>query len=161
MPKSATPLLSARGIGAVHFGTAKPRAVRELSSFLGHPSRRFVSDGCGPDFVTEVEWGHLYAEFRRGTFSGFRYLRGKWLPSGGVSGLGASPLQPRLRASKRITLGSTLRELRERYGKLVPVGTDRWQNRDRLVFYVSFATNQPPPPSSRITEIKYGTCGDF
>jgi hypothetical protein len=160
--KGETPLLSARGIGGVHFGTAKPRAVRGLSSFLGSPPRRFLSDGCGPNF-TEVQWGHLYAEFRQGRFFGFRYMRGTWLPSGGVSDSGTSPFQPRLTASKRITLGSTLRQLRERYGKLTPVGTDRWQNRDRLIFYVSFATGQPPPPNSRITitEIKYGTCGDW
>jgi hypothetical protein len=154
------PRLSAHGIGGVPFGTAKQLAVRELSSLLGQSSRRFVSDGCGPNF-TEVEWGHLYAEFRRDKFSGFRYMRRAWLPPGAVTSSAALPLQPKLTVSKRITLGSTLRQLRDRYGKLTPVGTDRWQNRDRLTFYVSFATNQPPPPDSRITEIKYGTCGDW
>ncbi len=154
------PLLSAHDVGGVPFRTAKQLAVRELSRLLGRPSRRFVSDGCGPNF-TEVEWGHLYAEFRQDRFSGFRYLRGTRLASGAISDSGTSPLQPRLTASKRVTLGSTLREVRKRYGKLTPVGTDRWQNRDRLTFYVSFATSQPPPPNSRITEIKYGTCGDW
>jgi hypothetical protein len=55
----------------------------------------------------------------------------------------------------------TLGELRDRYGTLAIVGTDRWRSRDGLVFYVSSQVTQPAPPTSRITEIKYGTCGDW
>jgi hypothetical protein len=60
-----------------------------------------------------------------------------------------------------ITLGDTLRQLRRQAGRLRLVGTDRWQSHDGLIFYVSFSTPQPPPPTSRIDEIKVGTCGDW
>jgi hypothetical protein len=158
LARGETPLLSGRGIGDTHFGARKTRAVRELSTVLGRPSRRF--EGCGPT-VTEVEWGHLYVEFWRGKFSGFRYMQGAWSSSGAVSGSRVSPLRPHLATSAGITLGSTLRQLRERYPRLTLVGTDRWQNHAGIIFSVSFATRQPPSPNSRITEIKYGTCGDW
>jgi hypothetical protein len=154
-----TRLLSAHGIGNVRFGVAKERAVRELSSVLGQPSRRFVSDGCGAN-LTEVEWGHLYAEFRQGRFSGFRYMKGVWLKRGVLPGYGYARLQPRLATTRGITLGSKLNELRRAYGRLDLVGTDRWMVGNGLIFYDDSKT-EPPAGSSRIDEIKVGTCGDF
>jgi hypothetical protein len=44
--------------------------------------------------------------------------------------------------------------------ELAARGTDRRQSRDGLIFYVSFSTPQPSVPSSRIDEVKVGTCGD-
>jgi hypothetical protein len=70
-------------------------------------------------------------------------------------------LVPTLVTSGGVSLASTLGEVRDRYGTLAIVGTDRWRSRDGLVFYVSSQVTQPAPPTSRITEIKYGTCGDW
>jgi hypothetical protein len=63
--------------------------------------------------------------------------------------------------SEGMSVGSTLAQVRARYGMLEIVGTDRWRTRDGLVFYISYLVTQPAPPNSRITEIKYGTCGDW
>ncbi|HZP71760.1 MAG TPA: hypothetical protein VFA97_00125 [Gaiellaceae bacterium] len=157
--EGATPVLSSHGIAGARFGTSKSQAVERLTAVLGSPSARFVSNGCGPNY-TEVEWGHLYAEFRRGKLTGFRYVRGAW--SGGAPAPAASRrVSPRLVTSKGVSLSSTLGQVRRRYGKLGIVGTDRWRSRDGLIFYVSYETTQPAPPTSRIIEIKYGTCGDW
>jgi len=153
--------LSPGGIGGVRFGATKAATVAELSRILGPPSRRFVSDACGPRY-TEVEWSDLYAEFRLNRFSGYRYMRADWLPRGVVPVAGRSRTRPQLATAKGISLDSTLQQVRARYGAPRLIGTDRWQSRNGLVFYVSFTTPQPPAPSSRITEIKSSeTCGDF
>ncbi len=135
--------------------------MQRLSTVLGRPSKTFVSNGCGPRY-TEVEWGHLYVEFRSGRLSGFRYLRGPW--AGGRAPAPRSerrPISPMLATSRGVSLGSTLGEVRKRYGTLTLVGTDRWRSDDGLVFYVSYEVTQPAPPGSRLTEIKFGTCGDW
>ena len=88
---------------------------------------------------------------------GFRYSRGGWE---GRPGAG-SDVVPKLVTSHGVTVGSTLAQVRSRYGTLAVVGTDRWRSSDGLVFYISYLATQPAPPSSRITEIKYGTCGDW
>ena len=152
-------LLSSRSVANVPFGTEKGRAVEKLTARLGRPTKRFVSDGCGPNYI-EVAWGHLYVEFRRGRLSGFRYMRGTWLkpqPIGSTRGT----VRPRLTTVTGVGVGSTLRQVRDHDGALKLVGTDRWRGRDGLIFYISFATDQPPPATSPITEIKYGTCGDW
>lgn len=64
-----------------------------------------------------------------------------------------------LATPRGIGLGSTLGRVRAAYGRLDLVGTDRWRSSDGLVF-VDDAEHDPPPPSSRIVEIKTGTCGD-
>jgi|GEM_PF-3450899 len=88
-------------------------------------------------------------------------MTGSWLPQprtapptrpGGV--------RPALRTANGITLGSTLGELRAAYGRLDLIGADRWRTAGGLVFYDD-AARDPPPASSRIVEIKSGTCGDF
>lgn len=155
-----TPVVSSHQVGGVRFGTSKSQAVKELTSLLGSPTRRFVSNGCEP-YYTEVEWGHLYVEFRLRKLTGFRYMSGAW------EGRAVSPrasdhgLVPTLITPEGVSLGSTLAHVRDRYGPLEIVGTDRWRTRDGLVFYISYLVPQPPPPNSRITEIKYGTCGDW
>jgi hypothetical protein len=152
--------MSSRGIGGVRFGLTESRAVAELSRVFGRPSRRFANSGCGARY-TEVSWGHLYAEFRLGSFSGFRYLAGGWLRSGpGNVPSSSKRMFPRLVTAKSITLGSTLGSLRAAYRRLDAVGTDRWRTADGLVFYDN-AEHDPAPASSRILEIKFGTCGDF
>jgi hypothetical protein len=158
--KATTPVVSSHRVGGVRFGTSKSQAVRELASLLGSPTHRFVNNGCGPKY-TEVEWSHLYVEFRLGKLTGFRYMRGAWERPAVTAGGGDRGLVPKLITPEGVSLGSTLAQVRDRYGPLEIVGTDRWRTRDGLVFYISYLVTQPPPPNSRITEIKYGTCGDW
>jgi hypothetical protein len=65
-----------------------------------------------------------------------------------------------LTTAKGISLGSTLLQLRSAYGDLRFIGVGRWQAANGVVFVVD-ATREPEPPSSKIVEIKFGTCGDF
>jgi hypothetical protein len=152
------PLLEPSGIGGVHFGIPKAQTVSELSRLLGKPSARFINSGCGPRY-TEAAWGHLYAEFRLGRFSGYRYLESGW-PASRFGKKPVTSTAPLLATPDGITLESTLGQLRAASGRLALVGTDRWQASDGLIFYDN-AERQPPPASSRIVEIKVGTCGDY
>jgi hypothetical protein len=152
------PVLSGHGIGDVRFGLSKAQTVDELTALFGQPSRRFVNDGCGPRY-TEVAWGHLFVEFRLGTFSGFRYIEGGWPPRRAGAKIVRSD-RPLLSTPSRVTLGSTLGALRAAYGHLAFVGTDRWKAPEGLIFYDN-AERDPEPASARIVEIKVGTCGDF
>jgi hypothetical protein len=135
--------LGPHGVGRAHFGLTKPAAVAALTQLFGPPTGRGPNPGCAPRY-TEVVWGGLAAEFRLGVFSGYRYR---------------SPT-PRLATSTGITLGSTLAQVRAAYGKLAVSGAARWRARNGLVFYDD-SMHDPDPPSSRIVEIKIGTCGDF
>lgn len=154
--ESRSVLISNHGVGNVRFGLARARTVAGLSKLFGRPSHPFLNSGCGPRY-SEVAWGHLYAEFRQGTFTGFRYMTTGWMSSRPAS---PSRLTPRLLAPHGVTIGDTLGRLRSASGPLDLVGTDRWQTRDGLIYYDN-AQRQPPPAASRITEIKYRTCGDF
>lgn len=156
--KTTAPIISPHGIGGVRFGTPEPQAVKELTSLLGPSTSRFISDGCGPRY-TEVEWSHLYVEFRQSRLAGFRYLHGGW--EGRAASHYVDSVTPKLATANGVSLGTTLGQVRVRYGPLGIVGTDRWRSRDGLIFYVSYQVTQPAPPTSRITEIKYGTCGDW
>jgi hypothetical protein len=149
----SAPTLEPSGIGTVRFGLTKLKAVAELSDLFGAPSARGVNTGCGPRY-TEVEWGDLAAEFRLNKFSGypFNITTPRKFP--------LKPGVPSLTTSKRITLGSTLAELRTASRVLRSDGTDKWRSADGVVF-VDSAKHDPIPPSSRIVEIKIGTCGDF
>jgi hypothetical protein len=150
---ASVPTLGPAGIGTVRFGTAKSEAVAELRALLGAPSGRGVNTGCGPRY-TEVAWGDLVAEFRAGTFSGFRYVVGGWPLTTPGSPRRASPPVAKLATSRGISLGDTLARVRGAYGVLRLVGTDRWRSPSGLVFV-------DEPRSRHIVEIKTGTCGDF
>ena len=153
-------VVSADGIAGVRFGLPRAEAVTELTRVLGRPSRAMTNGGCGRRY-TEVAWGHLYAEFREGRLSGFRIMQGTWLPQRRPPRpTPFSLIRPRVATGTGISLGSTLEQLRSAYGRLDLVGTDRWRTPDGLIFYDD-ARRDPPPPSSRIIEIKDGTCGDF
>lgn len=82
------------------------------------------------------------------------------LSTGGCGPAAGSRADAGLVTSKGVTLGSTLAGLRAAYGHVRFVGTSRSASPDGLVFYDN-AKNSPSPPSSRIVEIKIGTCGDF
>lgn len=158
---SPAPVLKPEGIGAVRFGTAKAKAVTGLSSLFGRPSSQGANTGCGPRY-SEVEWGELVAEFRSGIFSGYRYLVHGWpLTTPGSPHVPPSLLHgPRLATAKGISLGNTLGQLRSAYPGVHFVGVDKWQVLSGVVFVVD-AAREPESPSSKIIEIKFGTCGDF
>lgn len=155
-------VLTPDGVGPVHFGTAKAKAVRDLSDVFGRPSAQGTNTGCGPRY-NEVEWGELVAEFRSESFSGYRYLKGGWPLTASGSPLRLPPSQlhgPRLATTKGISLESMLGRLRSTYGELRFVGVDKWQAANGIVFVVN-APKEPEPSSSKVVEIKLGTCGDF
>lgn len=152
-------VLSSTGIAGVRFGLSESKTVAQLSRVFGSPSHPFPNSGCGRRYQ-EVAWGHLYAEFHDGRFSGFRYMTGRWLPQHVKRATLPTAVRPKLTTAKSVTLGSTLAILRARYVRLDLIGTDRWETPDGLVFYDS-ANQDPPSASSWIVEIKFGTCGDF
>jgi hypothetical protein len=148
------------GIGGVHFGLAKNIAVAELTTLFGPPTARGSNSGCGHRY-TEVDWGDLAAEFRSNVFSGYRYLVGGYdFSQRGTRRSTSKAAAPRLATSTGVSLGSTLAELRAAYASLSFVGTDRWRSKNGLVFYDD-AEHDPEPATSRLLEIKIGTCGDF
>jgi hypothetical protein len=149
------------GVGTVRFGVTKLKAVTELSDLFGTPSAQGVNTGCGSRYA-EVEWGDLVAEFRLSKFSGFRYITGGYPLTTPGSPRQARPktVFPRVATSKRISLGSTLAQVRAAYRSVRPIGADTWRSPNGLVF-VDNALRDPVPTSSRIREIKIGTCGDF
>lgn len=155
----SVPSLGPHGIGSVRFGETEAAAAAALAARFGAPSARFSNAGCGPRY-TEVAWGHLYAEFRLHRFAGFRYLASGWPLRHVGKASPAKPIFPKLLTTKGISLSSTLADLRAAYRPLRLIGTDRWQSPDGLVFYDD-AEHDPAPPTSRIREIKFGTCGDF
>jgi len=155
-------ILSPEGIGAARFGQAKAQVVQALTAVLGNPAWKGPNTGCGPRY-NEVEWGELVAEFRLGSFSGYRYLTGGWPLTAPGSPNGPSSSESHgnyFVTAKGISLGSTLSEVRSAYGKLSFIGVDKWRPANGIVFVVN-AGHEPEPPSSRVTEIKFGTCGDF
>lgn len=152
--------LTAAGIGSAHFGQLKAVAIAEITDELSGPTGRQISSGCGPRY-SEVEWGDLAAEFRLGVFSGYRYLDAG-LANGytTLKRIESFPVTPRLFTVGGITLGSTFGQVRAVFGKLKPVGTNRNEARNGLIFYDDTETF-PDPSSSHITEMKIGTCGDY
>lgn len=157
---TASAYLGADGIGAVRFGLPKARAVAELSGLFGSPTWRSASDGCGPRY-SEVEWGDLAAEFRLNELSGYRYAtRGYLQRSVGAPRGSLNVVSPRLATANGITLGSTLAQLRTAYTTLHWGGPDRRVASSGLRF-LDDAMRSPAPLSSRVIEIKIGTCGDY
>ncbi len=157
---SGTAVLRPNGIDTVRFGVPKDVAVARLSALFGSPSWRSVSDGCGPRY-TEVEWGDLAVEFRLNVFSGYRYATRSYLQrSVGAPATPLPVLSPRLATATGITVGSTLGQLRSAYRVSHQSGTDRWTTGNGFHFSVT-VEHDPAPLSSRIIEIKIGTCGDY
>ena len=163
--KLSARVLQPHGIGAVRFGTAKLKTVTVLSHLFGMPSARGINSACGSRY-TEVEWGDLVAEFRSGRFSGFRFIKGGYpLTTAGSAGSPreqsrSKSVSPKLAVSAGVSLGSTVAELRAAYRTSQRVGADMWRSADGLIF-VDDAKRDPVPPTSRIIEIKIGTCGGF
>jgi hypothetical protein len=161
--KSSLPLLKANGIGSVYFGAPKAQVVASLQRSLGAANARGVNTGCGPKF-TEVTWHDLIAEFRRDRFAGYRFIEGGWplsTPGSPHDRVVPGRATPHLETERGITLGSTLGALRRAYGPLSRSGAVQWTAADRLTFSVASPSRDPRSPTSRITEIKVGTCGAF
>ena len=154
-------VLDADGIGNVHFGLERSRAVKELWRRFGAPSAMGVSTGCAPRY-REVVWGDLLVEFQLGRFSGYRYVTAGYaipIPGKHIAPTADGPTAG-LMTTAGITTGSTLAQVRDAYKALAFVGVDRWKAKDGIVF-VDNALRDPEPPSSRIIEIKNSTCGDY
>jgi hypothetical protein len=147
------------GVGSVRFGLAQDRAIARLRTLFGAPSSRGINKGCGSRY-TEVEWGNLIAEFRSKRFTGYRYRRGGYPLTTPGSPRRSGRSDPRLATATGITLGSTLRQLRAAYPNLHVAGASMWRATNGLLF-VDNAKRDPAPLSSRIVEIKIGTCGAF
>lgn len=159
--RSGPRVLDSDGIGNVHFGLERSRAVTELRRRFGAPSAMGVNTGCGPRY-REVVWGDLLAEFGYGKFTGYRYVTAGYaieIP-GKHSAPAAHGSTADLTTASGITTGSTLAQVRDAYKELAFIGTDRWKARNGIVF-VDNALRDPEPPSSRIIEIKNSTCGDY
>jgi hypothetical protein len=157
------PVLESNGIGNVHFGLSKVKAVAALLAWLGNPNAAGINTGCGPAF-TEVAWHDLIAEFRHSTFTGYRYVSGGYpLTTPGSPHDPVSPevQTPALTTARGITVDSTLRELRAAYPGLIQSGALKWTAPNGLVFVEASHTKKPASPMATVAEIKTGTCGDF
>jgi hypothetical protein len=160
---SRLPHLEASGIGAVHFGTSRAKAMAALQGSLGQPNATGINAGCGPGF-SEVAWHDFIAEFRRGRFTGYRFVTGGYPLTGPGSPddhVSPNSTAPALSTARGITLGSTLRELRAVYPLLIRSGALKWKAPDGLVFVEATGTGNPVSPAARIAEIKIGTCGSY
>ena len=162
-PSTKRPALESNGIGNVHFGLSKVKTVAALQAWLGNPNATGINTGCGPAF-TEVAWHDLIAEFRHGSFTGYRYVSGGYpLTTPGSPHDPVSPTSrtPALTTARGITLSSTLKELQAEYPGLIQSGALKWTAPNELAFVASPATKKPASPTATIAEIKTGTCGDF
>jgi hypothetical protein len=161
--RASARILEPQGVGAVRFGMVKREAVAALSHLFGAPTARGINTACGSRY-TEVEWGDLVAEFRRDRFSGFRFSEAGYPLTTPGSPREASPskvLLPKLAVSTGVSLGGSLAELRAAYpGRLQRVGAVMWRSADGLIF-VADAKHDPVSSTTRIVEIKIGTCGGF
>jgi stage V sporulation protein SpoVS len=160
---SKRPALEPNGIGSVYFGRSKVKAVAALRALLGKPNATGVNTACGPAF-TEVAWHDLIAEFRHGTFTGYRYVRGGYpltTPGSARDRVSATSRTPALATARGLTLGSTLREVRAAYPGLIQSGALKWKVPNGLVFVEASDTGKPAAATATIAEIKAGTCGDF
>jgi hypothetical protein len=158
---STLPPLEADGIGSMHFGMSKTKAVASLNSVFGKPTAEGISRACGSRFA-EVGWHDLIAEFREGRFSGYRFIEGGWprLTSQSFHQVtAAKPPTPLLKTALGITLGNTLGQLRAAYGKLKLSGAVQWTASNGLNFIESSAVANPRSLADRIVEIHIGTCG--
>jgi hypothetical protein len=162
-PSAKRPELTSNGIANAQFGLSKAKAVAALQALLGKPNATGINTGCGPAF-TEVAWHDLIAEFRHGTFTGYRYVSGGYpLTTAGSPRDPVTPTSriPALTTARGITLGSTLRELRAAYPRVIQSGALRWTGPNGLIFVEASQTSKPTSPTAAIAEIKTGTCGDF
>jgi hypothetical protein len=159
--RPSLPVLTPGGIGPVAFGIPRAQAVASLSRALGRPTAEGVSRACGPRF-TEVAWHDLIAEFRAGTFTGYRFLEGGWSlwTSQSPHRIAVTrPPAPALETARGVTLGSTLSRLRTAYRTLRLSGAVEWTASNGLRFVESSTVAHPQSPTNRIVEIHVGTCG--
>jgi hypothetical protein len=160
---SQLPRLEANGIGIAHFGASRANVLATLQESLGQPNATGINTGCGSGF-REVAWHDFIAEFRLGTFTGYRFATGGFpLPGPGSPDDRVSPnfATPALSTTRGITLGSTLKELQSAYPQLTRSGALKWTAPNGLIFVEASDTSNPLSPAARIAEIKIGTCGTY
>jgi len=151
-------VLTPHGIGPVQRGTRKAPVVSALTTLFGPPTGAGINTACGSRY-TEVVWNDLAVEFRAGTFTGYRYVRGGYpLTTPGSPRSVASPaIRPRLETARGIALGSRLSVLRVDYPRLRPVGVAQW-----VAGGITFVVRSRGAGAlTSVAEIKLGTCGDF
>jgi hypothetical protein len=153
--------LTVRGIGSLRFGLDKGQTIAVLERLFGPPIAQGINTGCGARF-TEAVWGALAVEFRSNRFSGYRYVAGGFplQTPGSPKEKEQISVTPALKTATGVSLYSTLGQLHRAYGRLKRTGADWWQAPNGLLF-MDNALRDPVPPTSKIVEIKIGTCGDF
>ena len=149
-------VLTARGIGPVRLGIPKGRTVAALTALFGRQTGAGINTACGSRY-TEAVWVDLAVEFRDGTFTGYRYVRGGYpLTTVGSPRRVATPTaRPRLRTIRGITLGSRLGALHVDYPTLRSIGVAEWIAPNGIIFIAK------SPSAGAVAEIKRGTCGGF
>jgi hypothetical protein len=155
-----TPALGDNGLGVAYFGSSEDETVKALSAYFGSPTGQPAS-GCDQQW-TEVAWNDLIVEFLDHIFIGYRYLVGASEYTQ-TTDLPAGVISPTLETITGIDLTSTLGQLERTYPDVQQTGSFQWTSPDGIHFVVDSdqTTTYPPPPSSTISEIKIGTCGDF
>jgi hypothetical protein len=151
-------VLTPQGIGSIHLGSGKPRAVAALTAQFGKPTGIGINTGCGSRYA-EVVWTDLAVEFRAGVFTGYRYVRGGYplTTAGSPRRVSTSTVMPKLEAVHAITLGSTLRALRAAYPTLRLAGVEQWTTHGGM----TFVTKRTADGTAGVVEMKFGTCGGF
>jgi hypothetical protein len=152
--------LTLTGIGTIHFGQSKARVISTLTARFGAPSGKGFNTACGKRY-SEVVWDALAVEFRRGIFSGYRYVLGGYpltTPGSPPPGPKATT-RPPLRTARGITLGSPIAAVRSAYPNLRVVGVQKWMEPQGFTFLGR--ASSASQSQNAVTEIKLGTCGDF
>jgi hypothetical protein len=147
--------LDGNGLGLAKFGAPAALATEAITAVLGAPTGH-PSAGCTGKYA-QVAWHDLIVQFTDDRFTGYRYVAGG---SKGVSPSVATlheAVVPMIATATRITLGSTVAEVRRAYRSLHRSGTDFWRTPSGIVF--AFYSSQANPSSlSPVYEIKDNVC---
>jgi len=133
--------LDGSGLGLANFGEPAALSTEAITAVLGAPTGH-PSAGCTGRY-TQAAWHDLIVQFNEGRFTGYRYV------AGGFDGVSPSretlhaPVVPMIATAKRITLGSTMAEVKRAYRSLDRSGTDFWRTPSGIVF--AFYSGKPNP----------------
>jgi hypothetical protein len=150
-------VLASNGLGVVEFGATEAETDAAIAAYLGPPTGDPPS-GCVGQWI-QLEWNDLIVEFLDGRLIGYRYLLGGYDSTQTAIDRQSTPV-PKLATETGISLGSTLGQVKATYPGLVQTGSFAWTSQDGIHF-AAYSNSYPSPPSSSITEVKIGTCGDW